>query len=233
MPDIDTLPNSTVPSGTGSRHSSVSSNRHRPGGGVSPLTERPRPTTTEAAIGELHERMEEEQEGQVNRLLRMINAEHNHLGGASAEDSTPPSDLSTSFPGPGTAHRLSFDLARQPSRSSQTPSRTTSPALRPLSVGLNPHGEGSEAGSASGGSVRDEAAFYQIETKNLTRENQLLKRRIRELERQISGEQPDQEAHQHSNAPTPGATAPTTASRAASSSGHSTSNRQTSSSSQG
>lgn len=183
-------------------------------------------------MGELHERMEEEQEGQVNRLLRMINAEQNHMVGAAAEDSTPSSDLSTSFPGPGTAHRLSFDLARQPSRSSRTPSRTTSPALRPLSVGLNPHGEGSEAASAPGG-VRDEAAFYQIETKNLTRENQLLKRRIRELERQISGEQPEQEAHHQFNAPTPGVTAPAPASRAPSSSGRSTSNQQTSSSSQG
>lgn len=31
------------------------------------------------------------------------------------------------------------------------------------------------------GAIRDESAFYQAETQNLTRENQLLKQRIREL----------------------------------------------------
>lgn len=34
--------------------------------------------------------------------------------------------------------------------------------------------------------LRDESAFYQAETQMLTRENQMLKLRIRELERQIS-----------------------------------------------
>lgn len=42
-------------------------------------------------------------------------------------------------------------------------------------------------GSATG---RDESAFYQAETQNLTRENQMLKLRIRELERQLSGMNP-------------------------------------------
>jgi len=36
------------------------------------------------------------------------------------------------------------------------------------------------------GGTRDECAFYQAETQTLTRENQMLKHRIRELERQIS-----------------------------------------------
>jgi hypothetical protein len=35
-------------------------------------------------------------------------------------------------------------------------------------------------------SFRDESVFYQAETANLTRENQLLRSRIRELEKQIS-----------------------------------------------
>lgn len=35
-------------------------------------------------------------------------------------------------------------------------------------------------------SFRDETAYYQAETSNLTRENQMLRMRIRELERQIS-----------------------------------------------
>ncbi|TKA47802.1 hypothetical protein B0A55_13180, partial [Friedmanniomyces simplex] len=37
-----------------------------------------------------------------------------------------------------------------------------------------------------GGTTRDESAFYQAETQTLTRENQMLKARIRELERQIT-----------------------------------------------
>lgn len=32
---------------------------------------------------------------------------------------------------------------------------------------------------------RDESAFYQAETQSMTRENQMLKSRIRELERQL------------------------------------------------
>jgi hypothetical protein len=35
-------------------------------------------------------------------------------------------------------------------------------------------------------SLRDETAYYQAETANLTRENQMLRMRIRELERQIN-----------------------------------------------
>ncbi len=140
----------------------------------------------------------------------MIRSEQSHMTGTALEDSTPTSEHSMSFPGPGSAHRLSFDMSRQPSRRSRTPSRTTSPALRPLSAGLNTYGEGTDGAWALGG-VRDDVNFYQIETKNLTRENQILKRRIRELgrsllpiitdnrmlkviiERQINGEPTDQE----------------------------------------
>jgi hypothetical protein len=59
-------------------------------------------------------------------------------------------------------------------RRSRTPSRTASPHLRPLSVS----GEGGESWSLAG---RDESAFYQAETQMLTRENQMLRLRIREL----------------------------------------------------
>jgi hypothetical protein len=56
-----------------------------------------------------------------------------------------------------------------------------SPALRPVSRGVGPH-ESTEwlPGSAHGAS-RDEGVFYQAETQMLTRENQMLKLRIREL----------------------------------------------------
>jgi len=67
-------------------------------------------------------------------------------------------------------------LSRQSSaRISNAASQTTSPALHPSS-GLGPLTEDFLLGG-----TRDDAAFYQAETQNLTRENMLLKFRIREL----------------------------------------------------
>jgi len=40
--------------------------------------------------------------------------------------------------------------------------------------------------SSVSSALRDESTFYQAETSTLTRENQMLKLRIRELERQIN-----------------------------------------------
>lgn len=45
------------------------------------------------------------------------------------------------------------------------------------------------------GGARDESAFYQAETQMLTRENQMLKQRIRELERQLSDHNPTPSGH--------------------------------------
>lgn len=68
-------------------------------------------------------------------------------------------------------------LSRQSSaRISNNASQTTSPALHPSS-GLGPLTED----FLLGGGKRDDAAFYQAETHMLTRENQMLKFRIREL----------------------------------------------------
>lgn len=67
-------------------------------------------------------------------------------------------------------------LSRQSSaRISNNASGTTSPALHPSS-GLGPLTEDFLLGG-----TRDDAAFYQAETANLSRENQLLKFRIKEL----------------------------------------------------
>ena len=55
-------------------------------------------------------------------------------------------------------------------------SHATSPALRPSSGSLGPLTEDFLLGG-----TRDDAAFYQAETQMLTRENQMLKFRIREL----------------------------------------------------
>ena len=58
-------------------------------------------------------------------------------------------------------------------------SHTGSPALRPMSGG--PHESSEWLPALTSGGSRDESAFYQAETQNLTRENQMLKLRIREL----------------------------------------------------
>ena len=114
---------------------------------------------------------------------------------AAVDDSTPTSERSFSFPNvppnvpvsvpnPRTrspAPRSSFDLSRRSSRRSRTPSRTGSPALRPLSAGLQPHGDDWLLSGSGGQGSRDESAFYQAETQMLTRENQMLRMRIREL----------------------------------------------------
>ncbi len=141
-----------------------------------------------------------------NRLLEMIRQQQTQLqqlqqysgytpstSTAAVDDSTPTSERSFSFPNvPGGAPlsagnlrprspvpRSSLDLSRQPSRRSRPPSHTGSPSLRPHSAGLQPYGdEWLLSGSASS---RDDSAYYQAETQALTRENQMLRSRIRQL----------------------------------------------------
>jgi hypothetical protein len=114
---------------------------------------------------------------------------------AAIDDSTPQSERSMSFSAPNPTQavtsssvtprspntlshpRTSFDYTRGDiQRRSRTPSRTASPHLRSTSIS----GEGGEGWSLAG---RDESAFYQAETQMLTRENQMLRLRIRELGR--------------------------------------------------
>ncbi|KAI4110017.1 MAG: hypothetical protein L6R37_000150 [Teloschistes peruensis] len=161
------------------------------------------------SLGELHQELEQEQEAQVNRLLEMIRQQQVQLqqmqqhanytpatSTAAVDNSTPTSERSFSFPNvPASAPisinnprarspipRSSVELSRQSSRQSRTPSRTGSPSIRPMSAGLQAHGD---EWLLSGGSQSD-AAYYQAETLALTRENQMLKLRIRELERQLN-----------------------------------------------
>ncbi|OAA81504.1 hypothetical protein LEL_01049 [Akanthomyces lecanii RCEF 1005] len=168
------------------------------------------------SLGELHQELEAEQEAHVNRLLQMIRqqqlelqrlqASHpTHGHGASAEDSSAVSDRTAppvsqgalptppvgSFPrSPVYHHRPSLDMARADlHRRSRTPSRGASPRLRSTSISA-------ESGDwALGG--RDESAFYQAEAQMLTRENQMLKHRIHDLQKQLS----DLSASQGSNEP--------------------------------
>lgn len=151
------------------------------------------------SLGELHQELEAEQEAHVNRLLQMIRTQQLELQRlqASNPQSTQPEASSAilersghgtpiphgsqaSLPGgppvgsfsqsPGFhGPRGSFDFHRR----SRTPSRGASPRLRTTSISA-------ESGDMSLGG-RDESAFYQAETQMLTRENQMLKHRIREL----------------------------------------------------
>ncbi|KAL5115118.1 hypothetical protein ACEQ8H_006954 [Pleosporales sp. CAS-2024a] len=175
------------------------------------------------SLGELHQEIEYEQEGQVNRLLNMIRQQqaqistlqanqHQQPSSSAVDDSTPTSERSMSLP--QSAHASSFaaisplpiagqqrshspfglnrgsSISRQSSFAdrSRGGSRTGSPALRPMSGigGVHDYND-MLPGSATG---RDESAFYQAETQNLTRENQMLKLRIRELERQLADMNP-------------------------------------------
>ncbi|GFF81865.1 hypothetical protein IFM53868_03281 [Aspergillus udagawae] len=180
------------------------------------------------SLGELHQELEQEQEAQVNRLLQMIRnqqAQLQHLqqqqqqSGAAVEDSTPPSERSVGVPiipplpaaGSGRTS-TQFPSSLSSHRASRPPSETASPRLRPLpSASLHgtsadssrgPEGLDLVAGTSETSSrrgSRDEVAFYQAEASMLNRENQMLRQRIRELERHISelttsGTRPEQSA---------------------------------------
>ncbi|CEJ53723.1 hypothetical protein PMG11_00068 [Penicillium brasilianum] len=161
------------------------------------------------SLGELHQELEQEQEAQVNRLLQMIrsqqaqlqqyqqqNQQHNSSASGTAvidETTTPASERSATFfppippPATGPSNRLSIS-SHSNRRSSRPPSQAASPNLRPRDPSRGP--EGTEAfpslrESSSRRSSRDEGAYYQAEAAMLSRENQMLRQRIRELERQI------------------------------------------------
>ncbi|CAG8983852.1 hypothetical protein HYALB_00005490 [Hymenoscyphus albidus] len=168
------------------------------------------------SLGEIHQEIEQEQEAQVNRLLHMIRTQQQQLQALQAasgqpqtnplaiDDSTPTSERAMSFtqataplpqsststprsPSIALHPRSSFDLVRTDiaHRRSRTPSRNASPRMRATSMS----GEGDSVNFGG----RDESAFYQAETQMMIRENQMLRQRIRELERQVS------EQHSNSN----------------------------------
>ncbi|KAF9893689.1 hypothetical protein FE257_009857 [Aspergillus nanangensis] len=164
------------------------------------------------SLGELHQELENEQEAQVNRLLQMIRSQqsqldhlqqqHQHPSQSAAVDDSAQSDRSSSIPfvnpspavppltgsGSRASSQVTSSLSnRRPSRpSSQTPS----PSLRPLAdFPRGPEALEWVAGASEHQprrSSRDESAFYQAEAAMLSRENQILRQRIRDLERQVS-----------------------------------------------
>lgn len=155
------------------------------------------------SLGELHQELENEQEAQVNRLLHMIRLQQDQLAAIQRQqhpvEPSPSSSDHASFPtppsmiptpastaiteqsSPRSASITHFNRPNSLSRqsSARMSSRGNSPALRPQrtdSGSLRPLSEDFLLGG-----TRDESAFYQAETQMLTRENQMLKLRIREL----------------------------------------------------
>ncbi|TPX21714.1 hypothetical protein DIZ76_015676 [Coccidioides immitis] len=166
------------------------------------------------SLGEIHQELEQEQEAQVNRLLLMIRNQQAQLqqmqqmqqqqnsgsGSTAVEDSTPTSERSISFssvpPLPQPIphhHRRRSSLHHHAGHSSRRDSTNTTASSVPNPPGFQPDFSltGPEWVALGGDGAgrrcsRDESAFYQAETANLTRENQMLRLRIRELERQVS-----------------------------------------------
>lgn len=128
--------------------------------------------------------------------LQNQNAANNPNASTAVDDSTPTSERSMSLnhgslaqatatqhtPGVAPRSRSPFvaqTLSRNSSYRSGRSSHEASPNLHPA-VAHNLPGDGNEI-MLGGAAIRDESAFYQAETQNLTRENQMLKLRIREL----------------------------------------------------
>jgi hypothetical protein len=201
---------------TGSRRASQSYSTTSPstlGGNRTIATGDPHHHQRQPSLGDIHNELEQEQEAQVNRMLQLIrdqqlqldalrhsqrsDDQHHHsrrssqqnsaMANTAIDDLTPASERSISFPSihpalPGANQPL-------PRRSRNPSSANRSPALRPTSTHHDSSGfdwPPSPLENARRNSLRDESAYYQAETSALTRENQMLRARIRELEKQVN-----------------------------------------------
>ncbi|SMQ47331.1 unnamed protein product [Zymoseptoria tritici ST99CH_3D7] len=161
------------------------------------------------SLGSLHRELENEQEAQVNRLLHMIRMQQDQIAAiqhqrgepspvpvdgnryrtissasntpasAAVMEQSPPLAAATSAHVPRGHINRPHSLSRE--SSAWANSGGTSPALTAQSGTLAPLTEDFLLGG-----TRDDCAFYQAETSSLTRENQMLKKRVAELERQIA-----------------------------------------------
>lgn len=142
-----------------------------------------------------------QQQAQITALQQSVSA--NPSSSSAVDDSTPTSERSLSLPQSSQPHSNispvptgtiaqprsrspygSATMSRQSSLAdrSRGTSQHGSPAIRPLSSSISASDTGDWLpGAALTGAGRDESAFYQAETQMLTRENQMLKLRIREL----------------------------------------------------
>ena len=151
------------------------------------------------SMGDIHNEIEQEQEAQVNRMLHIIRNQQTMLDSLRAQDQPAPNSAVADDSEQETSRTASISLAStQPTLPIQTrrpvsrhnSSATRSPAL---SARMSHEHSGSHSDwppspleSARRNSNRDESAFYQAEVANLTRENQMLRVRIRELEKQMA-----------------------------------------------
>ncbi|EMC96772.1 hypothetical protein BAUCODRAFT_34167 [Baudoinia panamericana UAMH 10762] len=169
-----------------------------------------------SSLGEIHQELENEQEAQVNRLLYMIRLQQDQLAAMQRQqqqqavvDPSSPTSTELSHPSFALYTPTSSAATEHPSspRSTLPPHLPQGHFTRPASLSRQSSARFSTAGTSSAngspsvrpvssigpltedfllGGSRDECAFYQAETHALTRENQMLKLRIRELERQVS-----------------------------------------------
>ena len=145
------------------------------------------------------------QSSQPTSATAGVNSNNNTTNNSIAviDDSTPTSERSFSF-----QTTTPFPPLQPPPRplrrsSRGPPSAGASPALRPLPLpgrdsshsSSGDYGPPSPIDIARRNSTRDESAFYQAETANMTRENQMLRLRIRELERQLGEMNPNNQAN--------------------------------------
>jgi hypothetical protein len=163
------------------------------------------------SLGDIHNELEQEQEAQVNRMLQMIREQQLQLDALRSQQNPPtdrpsgPNSALVDDSEPETSRRasnsnsnsISFPSIHPALPSGQHPrlvSRQNSSAARSPALAAHISHEPSSSGDwppsplehARRTSIRDESAFYQAETSALTRENQMLRMRIRELEKQLA-----------------------------------------------
>ena len=160
----------------------------------------PRPLTA----AELHLELEKEQEAVVNRLTRELTALRAHTASVASTASSATSNLHVEHDITGPTHPTSARRHRSSSSVSRTSisappygipltsATTTIPHHRYSVSSQNATNDASAAQQARSASVvstprYEEVAHYRQELEEAKRENDILKRRIRELERMIRG----------------------------------------------
>lgn len=150
------------------------------------------------SFSEIHEELEQEQEAQVNRMMRIIRNQQLYL-----DQIRVPNDLheTEAFDIPQSnviTSELASYLPTSPTRPSCPPT-PRSPTSRSLTHGtyannftpsplLSDRGSPRLAGIRRGRrSIDDELNYYEAEASWLARENQMLRMRVRKLEKQITG----------------------------------------------
>ncbi|CCU76979.1 hypothetical protein BGHDH14_bgh04821 [Blumeria hordei DH14] len=154
------------------------------------------------SLGQIHQSIEEEQEAQVNRLLQMISSQQQHLrqlqeNRIHSSSIVPPEQANNSSEYSGTIPSTSspfpnlrspaLSLPRSPMDHYRTDFRHRIPTSQQESISprLRSMSNSREREKSWVLGCRDENAFYQAETQIMIRENQMLRQRIKELERQL------------------------------------------------